>query len=84
MRDLIRFRDGRDVLHEEVHVETHVRTSDLRPVLYCKACGEQKDFPIHCFEPMELTEEGFVCTECGEELEMPTHCGSRMMVTIVG
>jgi len=55
--------------------------------LKCKKCGVIKEIPIHCGQPMIVTEIDertmLACRmggACGVTKELPKHCGEPMVV----
>lgn len=74
-------------LTEEDYPRVIVLSEKVKPVLRCSECGNERSYPIHCGDPMELTETEFVCTfrdRCGECMPIPSHCGQPMAVVITG
>jgi hypothetical protein len=74
-------------LTEEDYQRVIVLSEKVKPVLRCSECRNERSYPGHCGEPMELTETEFVCTfrdRCGERIPIPSHCGQPMVVVITG
>lgn len=64
------------------HIETEIRTSERKAVMRCDKCGVEQDMPVHCGEPMNLEETGFVCSDCSEKVPLPVHCDEPMKLVI--